>query len=230
MIPVGLELGPVSPTCLYKIEWSLKVIGFKLFNFNSKNPLKMENEPSARQRIASLLEDVNENVSTCCFEMFESRNKIVPSVLQENTEDFDFIEITPQRRIRVIHLKPFQNFSASEEAETEEMNDEEYWFENAAPKRLPVIQPQPQPQVNRIINKFEPREPPSVAKGSPSKNFHDNFISPGRLPRKTLVTKLMETDDFEDDQTVRYLDNLISESCKTNNYISSAQRLVKMLL
>ena len=160
-------------------------------------------EEERRPRLAAVVEDLQDQVSTCCFDFFD-RNKIVPSIISENAEDFDFVEITPQRRLRVIHLKPFQNngFTGEVSAETdhEEDTDEEYWFENAAPKRLPVIQPQPQPQQNRIINKFEPREPQNVE--SPSKNFHDNFISPGRLPRKTLSRQLLETDDFEDDQTV----------------------------
>ena len=154
------------------------------------------------------MEEMQDTVATCCFDMFENRNKIVPSVILENSGDFDFVEINPQRRIRVIHLKPYQSFGehiVNEEDGNDELDDtedEEYWFENAAPKRLPVIQPQPQPQQNRIINKFEPREPSNVGQGGPSKSFHENYISPGRLPRKNLVTKLMdtETDDFEDDQ------------------------------
>ena len=168
----------------------------------------MENGSVLRQRMATVMEEMQDTVATCCFDMFENRNKIVPSVILENSGDFDFVEINPQRRIRVIHLKPYQSFGehiVNEEEGNDEMDDtedEEYWFENAAPKRLPVIQPQPQPQQNRIINKFEPREPSNVGQGSPSKSFHENFISPGRLPRKNLVTKLMdtETDDFEDDQ------------------------------
>ena len=43
----------------------------------------------------------------------------------------------------------------------DEGEEEDYWFENAAPNRLPVIQPplqQPQHlQQSRIINKFEPQ-------------------------------------------------------------------------
>ena len=162
----------------------------------------MEAEGAARTRLAAVLEDAQDSLTVCCFDMFEGRNKVVPSVLQsDSAQDFDFVEISPQRRIRVIHLKPFQRFGVTNteeqteecDGEVDEEEEEEYWFENAAPKRLPVIQPQPQPQQNRIINKFEPRKP-SV--GSPG----TTFISPGRLPRKTLVTKLMETetDDFED--------------------------------
>ena len=149
--------------------------------------------------MASVMEEMQDSVATCCFDLFENRNKIVPSVILENSGDFDFVEINPQRRIRVIHLKPYQSFGEhiiNDEEGNDEMDDtedEEYWFENAAPKRLPVIQPQPQPQQNRIINKFEPREPSNVGQGSPSKSFHENFISPGRLPRKNLVTKLMDT-------------------------------------
>ena len=171
-------------------------------------PHKMENGSVLRQRMMTVMEEMQDSVATCCFDMFENRNKIVPSVILQNSGDFDFVEINPQRRIRVIHLKPYQSFGENivkEGEDNEEVNDtedEEYWFENAAPKRLPVIQPKPQPQQNRIINKFEPREPSNVGQGSSNKSFHDHFISPGRLPRKNLVTKLMdtETDDFEDDQ------------------------------
>ena len=95
------------------------------------------------------MEEMQDSVATCCFDMFENRNKIVPSVILQNSGDFDFVEINPQRRIRVIHLKPYQSFGENivkEGEDNEEVNDtedEEYWFENAAPKRLPVIQPKP---------------------------------------------------------------------------------------
>ena len=193
-------------------------------------------EEETRPRCATIFEDAQDHVATCCFDLFESRNKIVPSVIPHNCEDFDFVEISPQRRLRVIHLKPFQNrgFGLEEETSTGDETDEEYWFENAAPKRLPVIQPQPQPQQNRIINKFEPREPRSV--GNSSKNLHDNVISPGRLPRKALSTKLLETDDFEDDQTVNTttgeelpLDSSESPN-KINTNLSGLEHMSEILL
>ena len=198
--------------------------------------MESEEPEETRPRCATIFEEAQDHVATCCFDLFESRNKIVPSVIPQNCEDFDFVEISPQRRLRVIHLKPFQNrsFGNEEETSTGDETDEEYWFENAAPKRLPVIQPQPQPQQNRIINKFEPREPPSVA--NTSKSFHDDFISPGRLPRKALSTKLLETDDFEDDQTVKTTtgEELPSDSSespnKINTNLSGLEQMSEILL
>ena len=58
----------------------------------------METEGGARSRRAAVLEDVQVSLTVCCFDMFESRNKVVPSVLQaDSAEDFDFEEISHQR-------------------------------------------------------------------------------------------------------------------------------------
>ena len=166
----------------------------------------MEEGPH-RGVLLSTLSDLNENVSSCCFDIFETKNKVIPTLVQI-PGDFDFIEISPQRRLRIINIKPFQNVEKETTTETaaaeEDLSEEEYWFENAAPNRLPVIQPQPQPQQSRVINKFEPREPPSVSGSATPKHVNHNFISPGRLPRKSLKAKSLdlETDDFEDDETV----------------------------
>ena len=166
----------------------------------------MEENPP-RGVLLSTLRDLNENVSSCCFDIFETKNKVIPTLVQQ-PGDFDFIEISPQRRLRIINIKPFKDLETEvveSEAGEEDLSEEEYWFENAAPNRLPVIQPQPQPQQSRVINKFEPREPPTVSCAATPKHVNHNYISPGRLPRKSLKTKTLdlETDDFEDDETVR---------------------------
>ena len=155
--------------------------------------------------LLSTLSDLNENVSSCCFDIFDTKNKVIPTLVQI-PGDFDFMEISPQRRLRIINIKPFENIekkTTDPVSGEEDLSEEEYWFENAAPNRLPVIQPQPQPQQSRVINKFEPREPPSVSCAATPKHVNHNYISPGRLPRKSLKTLDLETDDFEDDETVR---------------------------
>merc|ERR1719228_2700306 len=80
-------------------------------------------------------------------------------------------------------------------AEEEESGEEEYWFENAAPSRLPVVQPPPQVHTSRIINKFEPRVQTQI--DGVGKRFEDDLISPGRLPRKTIAAT--SADGFDDD-------------------------------
>ena len=87
----------------------------------------MEAEGAARTRLGAVLEDVQDSLTVCCFDMFEGRNKVVPSVLQSHSaQDFDFVEISPQRRIRVIHLKPFQRFGVTNtEEQTEECDGDE---------------------------------------------------------------------------------------------------------
>ena len=76
------------------------------------------------------MEEMQDSVATCCFDMFENRNKIVPSVILQNSGDFDFVEINPQRRIRVIHLKPYQSFGENivKEGEDNEEDNEEDKF------------------------------------------------------------------------------------------------------
>ena len=77
--------------------------------------------------------------------------------------------------------------------------EEDYWFENAAPTRLPVIQPPPLQPLNRIINKFEPRTQPSIS----IKSLEEDVISPGRMPRKNFRKECVEdTDDYEDESQV----------------------------
>ena len=66
----------------------------------------VENLP--RRVLLSTLSDLNENVSSCCFDIFETKNKVIPTLVQI-PGDFDFIEISPQRRLRIINIKPFEN-------------------------------------------------------------------------------------------------------------------------
>jgi len=167
-----------------------------------------------RRRFSSVLEPLNitnnSGIFGCCFEFFQPRNKILPTVIQPG--NCEFVEINPQRRLRIINIAPTDeantkksdnNCFAQDEGKVveseSELSEEEYWFENAAPNRLPVIQPLPQPQQSRIINKFEPQESSQV--GTP-KNLEDDVISPGRLPRKSISTRAidLETDDYEDDE------------------------------
>lgn len=167
-----------------------------------------------RRRFLSILEPLNitnnSGLFGCCGDFCQPRNKVLPTVIQPG--NCEFVEINPQRRLRIINIKPGDennivknadnNCFAQDQGKTEcesELSEEEYWFENAAPNRLPVIQPLPQPQQSRIINKFEPRE--SSQAGTP-KNLEDDVISPGRLPRKNLAAKAidLETDDYEDDE------------------------------
>jgi len=165
-----------------------------------------------RRRFLSVLEPLNitnnSGLFGCCVDFFQPRNKILPTVIQPG--NCEFVEINPQRRLRIINISPGDpakkdgdnNCFAQDEGKVgceSELSEEEYWFENAAPNRLPVIQPLPQPPQSRIINKFEPRE--SSQAGTP-KNLEEDTISPGRLPRKNLSTKAidLETDDYEDDE------------------------------
>jgi len=167
-----------------------------------------------RRRFLSVLEPLNitnnSGLFGCCMEFCQPRNKILPTVIQPAS--CEFVEINPQRRLRIININPGEESAIQPESDNtcfardqgkpeciSELSEEEYWFENAAPNRLPVIQPLPQPPQSRIINKFEPRESSQV--GTP-KNLEDDVISPGRLPRKNLSTKAidLETDDYEDDE------------------------------
>lgn len=167
-----------------------------------------------RRRFLSVLEPLNitnnSGLFGCCVEFFQPRNKILPTVIQPG--NCEFVEINPQRRLRIINISPGEESAIKNDSDKScfaqdqgkpecisELSEEEYWFENAAPNRLPVIQPLPQPPQSRIINKFEPRESSQV--GTP-KNLEEDVISPGRLPRKNLSTKAidLETDDYEDDE------------------------------
>jgi len=106
----------------------------------------------------------------------------------------------------------FAQDNGKAECVSEESGDEEYWFENAAPRRLPVIQPPPSVYTTRIINKFEPRVQP-VMEGM-CKRYEDDVISPGRLTRKTIaVTTAVDgfDDDYEDELTVNTNERILEE-------------------
>ena len=125
-----------------------------------------------RRRFLSLLEPLSSQPgSLCCWDS-RQRNKVLPGEVRP--EDCGFLEICPGRRIRVISVGPgddghevgadgqrrfpHDGGGQSDGGESVISGEEEYWFENAAPNRLPVIQPPPQVQTgSRIINKFEPQ-------------------------------------------------------------------------
>lgn len=166
--------------------------------------------------------------SCCCWPCRSTGNKVLPVTFAPT--QFDFLEIKPHRRLRVIHLQAKapesshrlkrsattisrssnNNFAS---AETEESEDE-YWFENAAPKRLP-IQPDTSPSKKtpkRIFNKFEPQGPPqvpginppkaSLAKNGNAQKLSHPLQSPGqRLPRKKIIpAEELEMDDDDEDE------------------------------
>ena len=147
----------------------------------------------------------------CCAEFLRTRNRVLPSLPAQaaRTAQSDYVELGPGRRLRVVARRPEEVASVQVDTKQEEVaedgenedEEEEYWFENAAPNRLPVIQPAPQPPTSRIINKFEPREASQT--GTP-KSRPDDLISPGRLPRKNLKAAVveLEADDYEDGEEV----------------------------
>lgn len=158
----------------------------------------------------------------------------------------DYLEIKPGRRIRVVHRFGKQVAAGAEESGNAAMvvdcssgggggaaaekdsddEEDEYWFENAAPNRLPIQQPPPGHRMttNRIFNKFEPQEPPRIpginpprasgasaaarggatgdaAASSACAAKPQDLISPGRLPRKTILTEGINLDDDDDDDS-----------------------------
>ena len=179
---------------------------------------ELETEEVRSGRMAALLEQLRS--ISCCAEFLAPRNKVLPHSLEPLGEDgVQYVEPSPGRRLRVLCARPTPNSAspgskssdkANQQVEDEgELSEEEYWFESAAPNRLPVIQPLPPPPQSRIINKFEPREPanatathlgsPLTKAGSPG-----DCISPGRLPRKKLGSRVLEEeeDDYEDEERV----------------------------
>ena len=197
-------------------------------------------------------------------------NKVLPSMGAPSANDY--LEIRPHRRIRVIHLYPYQTQDdlklpgqeardpprqppapllrkattisrADERDETDSTltserkkqiaddtsdEDEDYWFENAAPRRLPIQPPRPSPAVamqSRIFNKFEPQGPPRIPGIKPPRSQQaqhggssaaDNepssvSISPmgsggQRLQRKVILPNAdIDLDDEEDEDLVHEL-------------------------
>ena len=175
---------------------------------------------SREQVLAVLRDNDGGGPSCCCCLPFCRRqtNRVLPSQVKPNNSEF--YTFKANRKIRIIHQIPLQGSAAAgsfgslgrecqSQADTveetltdsngdEDEDDEDYWFENAAPNRLPVIQPPPSVQVNRIINKFEPRSQPNIS----PKCLDNDLISPGRPPRKNFNTENPDTDDYEDDKDV----------------------------
>jgi hypothetical protein len=79
-------------------------------------------------------------------------------------------------------------------------DDEDYWFQNADPKRLKITPKPPSSVQNgpkRIFHKFEPQIRPTLEGLSPpEQQQQQNNSIPGRLQRKTIKEV---TDDEEDD-------------------------------
>ena len=126
------------------------------------------NPPITREQVLAVLHSQDSNVSCfpCCK---QTTNKILPT--RNNETNSEFFALTPTRKIRIINKYPSQDYldmrQGEFQAETRTLEEtlseeEDYWFENAAPTRLPVIQPPPLQPLNRIINKFEPRTQPSI--------------------------------------------------------------------
>ena len=63
-------------------------------------------------------------------------------------------------------------------------DDEEYWFQNADPKRPKINQPPVKNVPKRIFHKLEPQVRPTLEQISPS-----NLVNNVRLPRKTISNK-----------------------------------------
>ena len=150
---------------------------------------------------------------SCCGDFLAPRNRVLPHGLEPLARGgVQYVEPGPGRRLRVLCVRPTNppspasTTSGTKSKGEDELSEEEYWFENAAPNRLPVIQPLPPPPQSRIINKFEPQEPSSSSiLGSPltKAGSPGDCISPGRLPRKKLGSRVLEEeDDYEDEDTV----------------------------
>ena len=178
----------------------------------------------SREEVLAALQSSND--SLCCIPCCKQTNKVLPSLAQPyGTEFFTFKH---NRKIRIINRYPQvkeQCAVDSVQSDTnktveERLSDgEEYWFESAAPHRLPVVQPPPSVAINRIINKFEPRVNPNNP-NSRKTSLENDVISPGRLPRKNFNTENLQDDDYEDEEPVNDLDNdhknkkELSETCK----------------
>ena len=73
-------------------------------------------------------------------------------------------------------------------------DDEEYWFQNADPKRPKINQPPVKNVPKRIFHKLEPQVRPTLEQLSPS-----NLVNNVRLPRKTILNKDQQSPDDDDD-------------------------------
>ncbi len=140
---------------------------------------------------------------TCCC---GDANKVLPVTMSPT--ECDFLEIRPHRRLRVVHRLPkapsgplvavppklrrsgttlsraFVPPSPRSDDHVSESEDEEYWFENAAPRRTPIQQQIPPAAASRrILNKFEPQQPPSIPGIRPPRS--SSAASSGPLPAPT---------------------------------------------
>lgn len=134
--------------------------------------MEEEGQPTvSRDQVLAVLQ--NDDGTTCCLPFCKQTNKVNPTKIQH--KDSEFFTFQSNRKIRIINKAPRLGTSSAgqgscrdqcsetrtlEETLSDEEDDEEedYWFENAAPNRLPVVQPPPPVHMNRIINKFEPRQ------------------------------------------------------------------------
>ena len=73
-------------------------------------------------------------------------------------------------------------------------DDEEYWFQNADPKRPKINQPPVKNVPKRIFHKLEPQVRPTLEQLSPS-----NLVNNVRLPRKTILNKESPDLDLDDE-------------------------------
>ena len=165
----------------------------------------------SREEVLAAIQSSND--SLCCIPCCKQTNKVLPSLAQPyGTEFFTFKH---NRKIRIINRYPqIKELCVGESVQSEtnktveeRLSDgEEYWFESAAPHRLPVVQPPPSVSINRIINKFEPRVNPNNP-NSRKTSLENDIISPGRLPRKNFNTENLQDDDYEDEEPINDLDN-----------------------
>ncbi|TRY63947.1 hypothetical protein TCAL_03585 [Tigriopus californicus] len=170
-------------------------------------------------------------------------NKVLPVTFNPN--ESDFLEIRPHRRIRVIHryglaaapprpvLGPWMPPPGQADQDSldglpvqlqrdgsdpvDESEEEDYWFENAAPRRPPIQAPTPrQYPPNRIFNKFEPQQPPCIPGIQPpatrpsrrasvssvrSRNHSRSPARSHRLSRKVIIPSEQLEDEEEDGET-----------------------------
>merc|ERR1712223_1697957 len=161
------------------------------------------------------------NLCCCGSNQGISRNKIQPVIFQPNNDLY--LQLKPNRRIRVVHINgqgalptttPYylQNQGDSDD-------DEEYWFQNADPKRPKITQPAPAKNLpKRIFHKLEPQVRPTLEQLSPS-SLLNNSIQ-GRLPRKTIAKDALaglNNDDIDEDIIEKRSSENSPASVKRNN-------------
>ena len=161
--------------------------------------------PEENQTETDDTDATSDKCSSCCScfgSQGISRNKIEPVIFQPINDIY--LQLKPNRRIRVIHLNgqgalpvitPYyiQNSNSNSDSD-----DEEYWFQNADPKRPKIKQPPVKNLPKRIFHKLEPQTRPTFEQLSPS-SLLNNSIQ-GRLPRKTILTTKSDVDDEEYDE------------------------------